>query len=36
MGIWYGQPWKAVVKDVIDGLIYGLVTASVFTWLWPK
>lgn len=36
MGIWYGQPWKAVVKDVIDGLIYGLITASVFAMLWPK
>ncbi|NDU93153.1 MAG: hypothetical protein G3I10_11230 [Ferrovum sp.] len=36
MGIWYGQPWKAVTKDVIDGLIYGLVTAAVFAWLWPK
>lgn len=36
MGIWYGQPWKAVSKDVIDGLIYGLVTAAIFAWLWPK
>ncbi|MHB8405487.1 MAG: hypothetical protein ACYDCJ_08705 [Gammaproteobacteria bacterium] len=36
MGIWYGQPWKAVAKDVIDGLIYGLATAAIFAWLWPK
>ncbi|MGA9854576.1 MAG: hypothetical protein WBR29_04795, partial [Gammaproteobacteria bacterium] len=36
MGIWYGQPWKAVTKDVIDGLIYGLVMAAIFAWLWPK
>lgn len=36
LGIWYGQPWKAVSKDVIDGLIYGLVMAAIFAWLWPK
>lgn len=36
MGIWWGQPWKAVVKDMIDGLIYGLITAAIFAWLWPQ
>ena len=35
MGIWYAQPWPAVTKDVIDGLIYGLVTGLIFAWLWP-
>jgi hypothetical protein len=33
--IWWGQPWKAVAKDVIDGVIYALVTAAIFVWLWP-
>jgi len=33
--IWFGQPWSATVKDVLDGLIYGLLTAGVFGWLWP-
>jgi hypothetical protein len=33
--IWWGQPWKATVKDVIDGAIYALVTAAFFAWLWP-
>jgi hypothetical protein len=36
MGIWWGQPWKAVAKDAVDGLIYALVTAGVFVWLWPQ
>ena len=36
MGIWWGQPWKAVTKDVIDGLIYALITAALFAALWPK
>ena len=35
-GIWKGEPWSMVVKEVIDGLIYGLLTAGVFGWLWPK
>lgn len=34
-GIWYGQPWKSVFKDLIDGLIYGLITGALFAWLWP-
>jgi len=25
-----------VIKEVIDGLIYGLLTAGTFGWLWPK
>lgn len=36
MGIWWGQPWGAVAKDMLDGLIYGLITAGTFGWLWPR
>jgi len=35
-GIWKGQPWSAVIKEVVDGLIYGLLTAGTFGWLWPR
>ncbi|HET7314435.1 hypothetical protein [Salinisphaera sp.] len=34
-GIWGSQPWNVVIKNVIDGLIYGLVTGALFGWLWP-
>jgi DNA topoisomerase IA len=34
-GIWKGQPWSATIKEVIDGLVYGLLTAGTFGWLWP-
>jgi len=34
-GIWWGQPWKAVAKDVVDGLVYGLIIGAVFASLWP-
>lgn len=35
-GIWKGQPWSMVIKEVVDGLIYGLLTAGTFGWLWPR
>jgi hypothetical protein len=34
--IWFGRPWKAVGKTLIDALIYGLLTAGAFGWLWPN
>lgn len=33
--IWFGHTWSATLKDVLDGVIYGLLTAGVFGWLWP-
>jgi len=35
-GIWKGQPWGVTIEEVIDGLIYGLLTAGTFGWLWPR
>jgi hypothetical protein len=34
--IWRGQPWSNTIKEVFDGLIYGLLTAGTFGWLWPR
>jgi hypothetical protein len=34
--IWYGKPWPVVIKNMVDGVIYGLLTAGVFGWLWPR
>jgi len=34
-GIWKGQLWANTTKEVVDGLIYGLLTAGTFGWLWP-
>jgi hypothetical protein len=34
--IWYGRRWGTTVRLTIDGLIYGLLTAGVFGWLWPQ
>jgi hypothetical protein len=34
--IWKGQTWGVTIKHVFDGLIYGLLTAGTFGWLWPR
>lgn len=34
--IWMGKPWAVVIKELVDGLIYGCVMAGAFGWLWPK
>jgi hypothetical protein len=33
--IWWGRPWKSALKEVADGLLYALLTAGTFGWLWP-
>ncbi|HLN57788.1 MAG TPA: hypothetical protein VK416_04460 [Thermoanaerobaculia bacterium] len=34
--IWYKRAWTTTLKTNIDGLIYALLTAGTFGWLWPK
>ena len=34
--IWKGEDWVVNLKHVFDGLIYGLLTAGTFGWLWPR
>jgi hypothetical protein len=36
MSIWYRRSWAITVKSTIDGLIYALLTAGTFGWLWPR
>ena len=33
--IWYKRNWATTLKSVFDGLLYALVTAGTFGWLWP-
>jgi hypothetical protein len=33
--IWYRQAWSTTLKNMFDGLVYGLLTAGSFAWLWP-
>ena len=34
--IWFGRPWSVTLKNLFDALVYALVTAGVFGWLWPN
>jgi hypothetical protein len=34
--IWKGQPWSMTFKEVFDGIIYAVLTAGTFAYLWPK
>jgi hypothetical protein len=34
--IWWGKPWANVWKETADGLLYALVSAGAFGWLWPR
>jgi hypothetical protein len=35
MSIWYRRAWSTTIKATVDGLIYALLTAWMFAWLWP-
>lgn len=34
--IWFKRRWSTTLKHVFDGLIYALLTAGTFGWLWPE
>jgi hypothetical protein len=34
--IWWGKPWANAWKETADGVLYGLLTAGAFGWLWPR
>ncbi len=34
--IWYKRAWSSTLKSTFDGLVYALLTAGTFGWLWPS
>ena len=34
--IWYKRNWGMTLKYMFDGLVYSLLTAGIFGWLWPR
>jgi hypothetical protein len=34
--IWFGKPWKSWFLHAADSLVYGLLMAGTFGWLWPR
>ncbi len=36
LSIWYNRSWRITITSGLDGLLYALVTAGLFGWLWPR
>ncbi len=34
--IWYYRGWRVTFTSMFDGLLFALLTAGAFGWLWPK
>lgn len=34
--IWYKRAWSTTIKLTVDGLVYAMLTAGTFGWLWPR
>lgn len=34
--IWYKRSWRTTFVSMFDGLVYALLTAGTFGWLWPR
>jgi hypothetical protein len=34
--IWHKRAWGTTMKSVFDGLLFALLTAGTFGWLWPR
>jgi hypothetical protein len=33
---WFSRSWGSTTREHFDGLVFGLVTAGIFGWLWPR
>jgi hypothetical protein len=36
MSIWYRRAWSLTIKATFDGLVYAMLSAGAFGWLWPR
>jgi hypothetical protein len=34
--IWFKRSWMTTIKNTFDGLVYAMLTAGIFGWLWPE
>lgn len=32
--LWFGAYKRAIVMNIIDGVVYGMITGAIFAWLW--
>jgi hypothetical protein len=36
LSIWYRRSLGTTIRSTVDGLLYGLLAAGTFGWLWPR
>lgn len=34
--IWFAKPGRAILTATLDGIVFGLIVAGTFGWLWPR
>ncbi len=34
--LWFQEKRRAMAMNLIDGVIFGLITGAIFAWLWPR
>lgn len=34
--LWFQKKRRAMAMDLLDGVVFGLITGAVFAWLWPR
>lgn len=34
--IWFGRTWSSTLREMLDGVVYGLIGAAFLAWLWPS
>jgi hypothetical protein len=34
--IWFRRSWVTAAKSTVDAVVYAVITAATFHWLWPR
>ena len=34
--VWFGSYKRTIVANIVDGIVYGLITGAIFAWRWPQ
>jgi hypothetical protein len=34
--VWFGSYKRTIAANIVDGIVYGLITGAIFAWRWPQ
>ena len=34
--VWFQKKRRAMAMDLVDGIVFGLITGVIFAWQWPR